>query len=247
MVNNMVSLFCASIRWEVLLGLVTRLQAIWCKSFGILPWNHLKRMTRKTDTGWRHFARNVMIHCLDCGAANTCYWSCFSDSLKMPSESAETARSNSCPLSNLPNTFAFKIQDKKGRMHRFNCGMPLYSAKFSSSKGRMDRLIVFHSWLDQEFDPLGWSWDLDSCCFHKKLLVELVMYIIPYHFRWWYLLGASLLFNSTLGFHVLWPNDLEFWLWVQIHRVWRISLLPSFRGWEMKLTATTCLRFWYML
>ncbi|XP_058226408.1 CBS domain-containing protein CBSCBSPB5-like isoform X2 [Rhododendron vialii] len=44
-----------------------------------------------------------------------------SDSLKMPSESAETGRSNSCPLSNLPNTFAFKIQDKKGRMHRFNC------------------------------------------------------------------------------------------------------------------------------
>ncbi|CAL5327443.1 hypothetical protein CsSME_00007150 [Camellia sinensis var. sinensis] len=42
-------------------------------------------------------------------------------SLKMASESAETARSLPFPSSSLPNTFAFKIQDKKGRMHRFIC------------------------------------------------------------------------------------------------------------------------------
>ncbi|CAA2978717.1 CBS domain-containing CBSCBSPB1-like [Olea europaea subsp. europaea] len=43
------------------------------------------------------------------------------NSLKMASEGAETGRSLSYPLSSAPYTFAFKIQDKKGRMHRFNC------------------------------------------------------------------------------------------------------------------------------
>ncbi|XP_059645506.1 CBS domain-containing protein CBSCBSPB5-like isoform X2 [Cornus florida] len=43
-------------------------------------------------------------------------------SLKLPSEGAETGKSLPYPQPSLPNTFAFKIQDKKGRMHRFNCG-----------------------------------------------------------------------------------------------------------------------------
>lgn len=44
-------------------------------------------------------------------------------SFKMASESAEATRSlTHHPLSNMLSTFAFKIQDKKGRMHRFNCG-----------------------------------------------------------------------------------------------------------------------------
>ncbi|PSR96780.1 CBS domain-containing protein [Actinidia chinensis var. chinensis] len=42
-------------------------------------------------------------------------------SLKMASEGAETTRSLPYPSSNLPNAFPFKIQDKKGRMHRFIC------------------------------------------------------------------------------------------------------------------------------
>ncbi|CAL5422667.1 unnamed protein product [Camellia sinensis] len=41
-------------------------------------------------------------------------------SFKLASESIETTRSLPYPLSIVPNTFAFKIQDKKGRMHRFN-------------------------------------------------------------------------------------------------------------------------------
>ncbi|KAL7161126.1 hypothetical protein ACSBR2_041728 [Camellia fascicularis] len=41
-------------------------------------------------------------------------------SFKLASESIETTRSLSYPSSIVPNTFAFKIQDKKGRMHRFN-------------------------------------------------------------------------------------------------------------------------------
>ncbi|MCE3051756.1 CBS domain-containing protein cbscbspb4 [Datura stramonium] len=42
-------------------------------------------------------------------------------SLKLASEGAETGRSIPYPSASLPNTFAFKIQDQKGRMHRFNC------------------------------------------------------------------------------------------------------------------------------
>ncbi|THG19978.1 hypothetical protein TEA_001618 [Camellia sinensis var. sinensis] len=42
-------------------------------------------------------------------------------SFKLASESIKTTRSLPYPSSIVPNTFAFKIQDKKGRMHRFNC------------------------------------------------------------------------------------------------------------------------------
>ncbi|KAK6924685.1 CBS domain, partial [Dillenia turbinata] len=41
-------------------------------------------------------------------------------SLKLPSEGTEP-RSTTFPSSGMPNTFGFKIEDKKGRMHRFNC------------------------------------------------------------------------------------------------------------------------------
>ncbi|TYJ42146.1 hypothetical protein E1A91_A03G068500v1 [Gossypium mustelinum] len=37
------------------------------------------------------------------------------------SDGAETGRSLPYPSSNMPNTFGFKIQDKRGRMHRFTC------------------------------------------------------------------------------------------------------------------------------
>ncbi|KAK2975572.1 hypothetical protein RJ640_014059 [Escallonia rubra] len=42
-------------------------------------------------------------------------------SLKLASDGAETGRSLPGPSSTLSDTFQFKIQDKKGRMHRFNC------------------------------------------------------------------------------------------------------------------------------
>ncbi|KAG5571553.1 hypothetical protein H5410_061319 [Solanum commersonii] len=44
-------------------------------------------------------------------------------SLKLASEGAELRRCISYPSSSLPNTFAFKIQDRTGRMHRFNCNI----------------------------------------------------------------------------------------------------------------------------
>ncbi|EXB25246.1 CBS domain-containing protein [Morus notabilis] len=42
-------------------------------------------------------------------------------SLKLASDGAETGRSSPYTLAGLSTSFAFKIQDKKGRMHRFTC------------------------------------------------------------------------------------------------------------------------------
>ena len=44
-------------------------------------------------------------------------------STKVASEAADIGRSALFPASGLSNTFGFKVQDKQGRMHRFNCGM----------------------------------------------------------------------------------------------------------------------------
>ncbi|KAF5476535.1 hypothetical protein F2P56_003281 [Juglans regia] len=43
-------------------------------------------------------------------------------SFKLASEGTEAGKSLPFPSPNLPNSFAYKIQDKKGRMHRFTCG-----------------------------------------------------------------------------------------------------------------------------
>ncbi|XP_055830371.1 CBS domain-containing protein CBSCBSPB5-like [Solanum dulcamara] len=43
------------------------------------------------------------------------------NSLKLASEGTETGRSIPYLSSSQPNSFSFKIKDKKGRMHRFNC------------------------------------------------------------------------------------------------------------------------------
>ncbi|CAI0444788.1 unnamed protein product [Linum tenue] len=42
-------------------------------------------------------------------------------SLKMNSEGTESGRTLPYPSSVVPNTFSFKIEDKRGRMHRFTC------------------------------------------------------------------------------------------------------------------------------
>jgi hypothetical protein len=47
-------------------------------------------------------------------------------STKVASEATDIGRSAFYPASGLSNTFGFKIQDKQGRMHRFNCGMHFY-------------------------------------------------------------------------------------------------------------------------
>ncbi|CAI0414638.1 unnamed protein product [Linum tenue] len=42
-------------------------------------------------------------------------------SLKLNSEGTESGRTLPYPSSSVPNTFSFKIEDKRGRMHRFTC------------------------------------------------------------------------------------------------------------------------------
>ncbi|XP_022730019.1 CBS domain-containing protein CBSCBSPB1-like isoform X2 [Durio zibethinus] len=61
------------------------------------------------------------------------------NSLKLPSDGAETGRSLPYPSSNMPNTFGFKIQDKRGRMHRFTCAL-LLRKHFSSVQPQ----AIFH-------------------------------------------------------------------------------------------------------
>ncbi|XP_068305659.1 CBS domain-containing protein CBSCBSPB1-like isoform X2 [Pyrus communis] len=59
------------------------------------------------------------------------------NSLKLASESAETGRSLPFPPSNFPNTFAFKLQDKRGRMHRFTCNIQSLTELITSIIQRM--------------------------------------------------------------------------------------------------------------
>jgi hypothetical protein len=55
-------------------------------------------------------------------------WCLSEGSFKLASDATETGRLLPYTLSKLSNTFAFKIEDKKGRMHRFTCGMLHFSA-----------------------------------------------------------------------------------------------------------------------
>lgn len=49
-------------------------------------------------------------------------WLCSSEiSIKIASEGIDIVGSPD-PSSSLPTTFVFKLEDRKGRMHRFNCG-----------------------------------------------------------------------------------------------------------------------------
>jgi hypothetical protein len=47
-------------------------------------------------------------------------------STKVASEATDIGRSALFPASGLSSTFGFKVQDKQGRMHRFNCGIYPY-------------------------------------------------------------------------------------------------------------------------
>ncbi|XP_008239489.1 PREDICTED: CBS domain-containing protein CBSCBSPB1-like [Prunus mume] len=58
-------------------------------------------------------------------------------SLKLASDGAETGRSLPFPSANFPNTFAFKLQDKRGRMHRFTCNIQSLTELITSIVQRM--------------------------------------------------------------------------------------------------------------
>lgn len=50
-------------------------------------------------------------------------WNYSEGSMKFASDGGETGRYVTYPSPQHPTSFAFKVQDKKGLMHRFNCGM----------------------------------------------------------------------------------------------------------------------------
>ncbi|CAL2261039.1 unnamed protein product [Prunus armeniaca] len=73
-------------------------------------------------------------------------------SLKLASDGAETGRSLPFPSANFPNTFAFKLQDKRGRMHRFTCSMLLVPVTYQITvcvlkQTTFFRLLIQISWL----------------------------------------------------------------------------------------------------
>ncbi|KAG5617872.1 hypothetical protein H5410_017696 [Solanum commersonii] len=97
-------------------------------------------------------------------------------SLKLASEGAETGRSNPYPLASLPNTFAFKIQDRKGRMHRFNCDIRSVTDLITSIIQRLGNDIdrnnlpqILYEDEDQDKVILASDSDLTAAVEHAKL------------------------------------------------------------------------------
>ncbi|KAI3717819.1 hypothetical protein L1987_69677 [Smallanthus sonchifolius] len=87
-------------------------------------------------------------------------------SLKLASENGETGKSLPYPSTNYPNSFAFKIQDKRGRMHRFICDSrsltDLITALLQRLGGEIDRnnlpQILYE---DEDQDKVIISSDID--------------------------------------------------------------------------------------
>ncbi|KAL6182640.1 hypothetical protein ACLB2K_044055 [Fragaria x ananassa] len=67
------------------------------------------------------------------------------NSLRLASEGAETRVSHPFPSTVFPNTFAFKLQDKKGRMHRFTCNIQSLTDLITSIIHRMGDDIDRHN------------------------------------------------------------------------------------------------------
>ncbi|KAI3825721.1 hypothetical protein L1987_07307 [Smallanthus sonchifolius] len=87
-------------------------------------------------------------------------------SLKLASENGETGKSLPYPSTSYPNSFAFKIQDKRGRMHRFICDSrsltDLITAILQRLGGEIDRnnlpQILYE---DEDQDKVIISSDID--------------------------------------------------------------------------------------
>ncbi|KAL0429616.1 UNVERIFIED_CONTAM: CBS domain-containing protein CBSCBSPB1 [Sesamum radiatum] len=98
------------------------------------------------------------------------------NSLKVPSDGGETGRSVPQPSSTVSDTFSFKIQDGKGRMHRFICETQnmtdLVTAILQRVGADIDRnnlpQIMYE---DEEHDKvvLASDSDLQAAVYHAKL------------------------------------------------------------------------------
>ncbi|KAL7224237.1 hypothetical protein ACSBR1_025658 [Camellia fascicularis] len=84
-------------------------------------------------------------------------------------ESIETTRSLPYPSSIVPNTFSFKIQDKKGRMHRFNCGLPLLLLTVGDEIDRNNLPHILYEDEDHDNVVLASDSDLAAAVDHARL------------------------------------------------------------------------------
>ncbi|KAK8617053.1 hypothetical protein V6N13_117022 [Hibiscus sabdariffa] len=98
-------------------------------------------------------------------------------SLKLASEVAETERSLPYPSSNMPYTFGFKIQDKRGRMHRFTCDTRsltnLISAvlhRLGDDRHRSNVPQILYEDEDHDKVVLASDYDLQVAVEHAKLV-----------------------------------------------------------------------------
>lgn len=78
-------------------------------------------------------------------------WWCSENSFRYVND-AESLKSMPYPSSTLPNTFGFKIQDRRGRMHRFICGM--HSILFLITSG--GKLCWLAGWLTGQNGFIFW-------------------------------------------------------------------------------------------
>ncbi|XP_059661670.1 CBS domain-containing protein CBSCBSPB5-like [Cornus florida] len=97
-------------------------------------------------------------------------------SLQMASEGAETGRNLSYTSSGLPTTFAFKIQDKRGQIHRFNCDVQSLTSLITAILQRMGDDIDRNNlprilYEDEDLDKvvLASDSDLATAVEHAKL------------------------------------------------------------------------------
>nr|XP_043607397.1 CBS domain-containing protein CBSCBSPB1-like isoform X2 [Erigeron canadensis] len=97
-------------------------------------------------------------------------------SVKLPSENGDTGKSPAYPSSSHPNTFAFKIQDKMGRMHRFICDSrsltDLITAIIQRLGGEIDRNNlpqILYEDEDQDKVVISSDYDLSVAVEHAHL------------------------------------------------------------------------------
>ncbi|KAK8990812.1 hypothetical protein V6N11_028772 [Hibiscus sabdariffa] len=98
-------------------------------------------------------------------------------SLKLASEVAETERSLPYPSSNMLYTFGFKIQDKRGRMHRFTCDtrsltnlITAVLRRLGDDRDRSNVPQILYEDEDHDKVVLASDYDLQVAVEHAKLV-----------------------------------------------------------------------------
>lgn len=110
-------------------------------------WDSAMELTPDDDDETRRLRTLLLIYISWSFLFSYNFWYYFSEnSSKMPSDTGEIARSITYPPST-SSMFAFKIQDGKGRMHRFLSGMFRFSVNISMGRYTsigLDAAQMFH-------------------------------------------------------------------------------------------------------